>query len=152
MTNKETSNRAKHDGLQGQSLVEMALLLPLLLVLVIGTIEFGRLFFTKTVITNAAREAAYYLSTHIDDYNPSTKAAPKTLLAAQNDAKNSGVSDVTISIAPEDCCDVGDSVKVTVSTEVKDLIIISFLSNVFSIKSEKSDFPLSSSVEMMVQK
>ena len=46
------------DGDKGQDLVEYALVLPLFLLLFIGTIEFGLLFFQYTVITNAAREGA----------------------------------------------------------------------------------------------
>ncbi|HSN94298.1 MAG TPA: TadE family protein [Anaerolineaceae bacterium] len=153
MTGDVKFGSRKHGKLQGQSLVEMALLLPMLLVLVIGAIEFGRLFYTKIVITNAAREGAYYLSTHISDYDPVTGNAPNTLIVSQNDAKNSGVSGITIAVARNNCCTTGlFSIVVTVNTNVKDLLIISFLSNAFSITSTNYDeFPLNSSVEMMVQ-
>ncbi|MCL6634264.1 MAG: pilus assembly protein [Peptococcaceae bacterium] len=43
---------------RGQALVELALVLPLLLVLAIGTMEFGRIFHSYLVITNATREGA----------------------------------------------------------------------------------------------
>ena len=69
MQNKTKLNQQKRKHLQGQSILEMALMIPILLVLIIGAIEFGRLFYTKIVITNAAREGAYYLSTHQSDYN-----------------------------------------------------------------------------------
>ena len=39
---------------QGQSLVEMAIILPLLLLLVMGTIEFGRVFGSYLVMENLA--------------------------------------------------------------------------------------------------
>lgn len=42
----------------GQTLVEFALVLPLLLLLVFGIIQFGLLFHNKMVITSAAREGA----------------------------------------------------------------------------------------------
>ena len=42
----------------GQSVVEFALILPLLLLLTFGIIEFGFFVFNKQIITNAAREAA----------------------------------------------------------------------------------------------
>jgi len=45
---------------RGQSLVEMALVLPLLLLLVLGIIDFGRAFNNYIIITNAAREGARY--------------------------------------------------------------------------------------------
>jgi Flp pilus assembly protein TadG len=44
-------------GGNGQSLVEFALVVPLLLVLVFGILEFSRAWMTKNVLTGAAREA-----------------------------------------------------------------------------------------------
>jgi Flp pilus assembly protein TadG len=43
---------------RGQSLVEVALTLPLLLLLVIGIVDVGRIYTYKLAVTNAAREAA----------------------------------------------------------------------------------------------
>ena len=43
---------------KGAALVEFAIVLPLLLVLVFGMIEFSILFYDKAVITNASREGA----------------------------------------------------------------------------------------------
>jgi len=70
--------------MKGQSLVEFALVLPLLLLLVIGAIEFGRLFFIKIALTNAAREGAYYLSLYPDDYSNAEEAI-------KAEALNSGI-------------------------------------------------------------
>lgn len=144
-------NRTKHNAskFKGQSLIEMAIMLPLLLMLVITTIELGRLFYTQIVITNAAREGAYYLSTHISDYDIGSLG---TLDAAQREASNSGVQDITINVTPVNCCEIGNySVQVTVDTTVNDLLIVGVL-NVFSVSVRSYDsFPLSSTVEMMVQ-
>jgi hypothetical protein len=43
---------------KGAALVEFAIVLPILLVLVFGIIEFGFLLYNKAVITNASREGA----------------------------------------------------------------------------------------------
>jgi Flp pilus assembly protein TadG len=43
---------------KGAALVEFAIVLPLLLVLVFGMIEFSIMFYDKAVITNASREGA----------------------------------------------------------------------------------------------
>jgi len=43
---------------KGASLVEFALVLPLLLLLVFGIIEFGLLMYNKAMLTNASREGA----------------------------------------------------------------------------------------------
>jgi PKD repeat protein len=45
---------------RGQSMVEFALLLPVLLMLAVIALDFGRLFFSYIQVTNAAREAAVY--------------------------------------------------------------------------------------------
>ena len=45
-------------NIRGQALVELALLLPVLMLLVVGSIEFGRAFFLKNMAINAAREGA----------------------------------------------------------------------------------------------
>ena len=45
-------------GQKGVAAVEFAIVLPFLVLLVFGTIEFGVLFYNKQVITNASREGA----------------------------------------------------------------------------------------------
>lgn len=46
---------------QGQSILEMALIVPMATLLIVGTIEFGRFYMIRQVITNAAREGARIL-------------------------------------------------------------------------------------------
>lgn len=43
---------------RGAAAVEFALLVPIFLVIVFGIVDFGLMFYSKTVITNAAREGA----------------------------------------------------------------------------------------------
>lgn len=43
---------------QGQAVVEMALVLPVLLLILFGIVEFGRVFNAYLVVTQAAREGA----------------------------------------------------------------------------------------------
>ena len=45
-------------GQKGFAAIEFAIVLPFLVLLVFGTIEFGVLFYNKQVITNASREGA----------------------------------------------------------------------------------------------
>lgn len=47
-------------SLDGQSLVEFALTLPLLMLILLGVLDLGRLFFAYIAINNAAREGARY--------------------------------------------------------------------------------------------
>lgn len=49
-----------NDGRKGAALVELAIVLPLLLVLIFGIIEFGLLLYNRQIITNASREAARF--------------------------------------------------------------------------------------------
>ena len=51
---------AKRNEQRGQGLVEFALVLPILLLLIWGVIEFGRILFIYTEVSNAAREAVRY--------------------------------------------------------------------------------------------
>lgn len=52
---------------KGQSAVEFALVLPLLLVLLLGIVEFGWFLNAKITITGAAREGARHYAIHKND-------------------------------------------------------------------------------------
>ncbi|MBW2491616.1 MAG: pilus assembly protein [Deltaproteobacteria bacterium] len=45
-------------GQNGAATVEFAIILPMLVLLILGTIEFGLMFYNKQILTNASREAA----------------------------------------------------------------------------------------------
>jgi Flp pilus assembly protein TadG len=45
---------------EGAAAIEFALLLPLLMLILFGIIEFGLVFYSQEVITNASREGARY--------------------------------------------------------------------------------------------
>lgn len=47
-------------GQNGAALVEFALILPILIILIMGIIEFSLLLYDKAVITNASREGARF--------------------------------------------------------------------------------------------
>jgi len=153
MTKVINKRTKKFNRPQGQSLIEMAVLLPLLLVLIIGAIEFGRLFFTRVVVTNAAREGAYYLATHPSDYDSGTGNAPNTTIAAEMEASNSGIDNITVSVVQKNCCTLGlYSVEVTVETDVSNVPILGFFGGLFDVGMlHEGSFRLSETVEMMVQ-
>jgi Flp pilus assembly protein TadG len=46
----------------GQSLVEFAVILPVVLLLVLGAVDFGRVYFAYVSVTNGARNGAQYAS------------------------------------------------------------------------------------------
>jgi Flp pilus assembly protein TadG len=82
------SDRKTNDP-KGQGLVEFALALPLVLLLVLGVLEFGRAFQTKIVMTNAAREGVHYF---IYDKEDSSNNFDNTRLAVRAEVENSGVT------------------------------------------------------------
>jgi len=57
-------------GERGQGLVELSLLLPILLVVAMGAVDLGRVYFAYVAVVNAAREGAFYAS-----LNPGADAA-----------------------------------------------------------------------------
>ena len=82
---------------KGQAMVEMALVLPILLLLVGAIVDFGWLFYSQLALNNAAREGARYAVIH---YN----AAGDWKQDAQRVMDNSyvGVSTATAEVADPD--------------------------------------------------
>ena len=67
----------------GQSVVEFALILPVLLMILLGIIEFGRLLETTNVLTSAAREGARAAAVSAPDVTQVNSAA-NNILSANN--------------------------------------------------------------------
>ncbi len=108
---------------RGQSLVEFALILPLLMVLFATTLDLGRLALSQLSITNAAREGAFQASTTPASFD-NTQGCPadgKTNLVVCRvllEAKASGITiapaDITRTCSPSGCA-TGLGNRVTVS-------------------------------------
>jgi len=94
----------------GQSLVELGLLMPVLLVLVLGIIDMGRYASQAIVVGNAARAGAAYGSQNTTKAND--QAGIQT--AAQNDAQN--ISGLTITSTFVCGCDNGGTITPSVET------------------------------------
>ena len=79
-------------GLQsGQSLVELALVLPILLLLLVGIIEIGRFSYYSILVSNAARAGAQYGAQNLI----AAADANGMETAAKNDGENVGPLNVT---------------------------------------------------------
>jgi len=80
----------------GQSLLEVALLLPMLVALLLGVIELGRYSYISILVGNAARAGAAYgaqsLVQSIDTAG--------VLLAADNDFQNNGQNPTSLTVSP----------------------------------------------------
>jgi Flp pilus assembly protein TadG len=78
----------------GQSLVEFALCLLILILIFLGVFDLGRAFQAKIVITNAAREGASYGAMHPTD---SSGIIARTVSEAQGSGIALSAANVTIS-------------------------------------------------------
>jgi Flp pilus assembly protein TadG len=74
--------QVSHDSERGAAAVEFAILLPLLLMLVLGTIEFGRAYNAQVTLTNAARDGARVMA--ISGSQTATRSAAKNAAASLN--------------------------------------------------------------------
>ena len=80
--------RSFHDADEGQNLVEFALLLPILMYILMGIMQFGLIFAVYLTLNNAVREGARWASIYVYDNN---------LTALQNDtARNDGLLDALV--------------------------------------------------------
>jgi len=52
--------RRQQARFQGQTLVEFALVLPVMILIILGVVEYGRAYYTASLLQNAAREGARY--------------------------------------------------------------------------------------------
>ena len=116
---------------RGAAAVEFALILPLLILLIGGIIDFGRAYFTQIELTNAAREGA-------------RAAVVSTASTADIEARANaaGVAGMTTTV---DTACPGDNAKVTTSVDFTWTILGPALS-LFNVN--LSDNPLTSTAVM----
>lgn len=109
---------------KGQSLVEMAVIVPLLLILVIAIFEFGQAFATYIALVNSAYEGAIYVSLHPnvsvpnyactpgdEDYESYLTAVKNEIIAAGLDAGSQTLT-IDCPVAPQ--IELTDPITVTV--------------------------------------
>jgi len=130
-----------------QALIELALLLPIVLILVLGSIDFGRMFITRIVLTNAAREGANYLAYYPTDQDDGYIG---TYARIMEEVANSGLVDpgTVVIDAPVNCCTEGDYIEITVRVNDIDLMFGDFYARFFSTD---GTIDISRTVRMMVQ-
>lgn len=96
---------------RGAAAVEMAIVLPLLLLILVGIMEFGRAYNVQVSLTQAAREGARYAAVHYNDGGLNVSGAALAAAPALN-GLGVTVSDNAASCAP------GSNVKVTTSVSL----------------------------------
>jgi Flp pilus assembly protein TadG len=97
---------------QGQALVEFAILLPVLLLLLLGIVQFGVTFNNYIQVTSAAREGARKASVSRQLGSVAATAAART--SAKGAAPNLSLSDAQITVTAPGAWTQGTDVKVTV--------------------------------------
>lgn len=96
-----------HDSERGAAAVEFAILLPLLLMLVLGTVEFGRAYNAQITLTNAARDGVRVMAIGNDPAGAKTAAQN----AAASVSSTIPTSDITLST---NTCSTGAQVTLTI--------------------------------------
>ena len=140
---RATSSRlGRHHGRRGQALVELALILPLLLVLFGSALDLGRLYYSQITINNAAKEGALEAARDTDNLTEfdSTRGCDaddnRVICLVINEAKGSLISivpsDVALTCDPAPCPTaptIGDTVELKVTANF--LLISPILSGFF---------------------
>ncbi len=105
---------------RGQSLVELALVTPILLIMILVTVDGARVFSAHIAISNAAREGANFASRSYDNANNELEVRNSALQELGSAGTVFGVAPVVEVQGPDDGCvdDFGyDCVRVTVDYE-----------------------------------
>lgn len=110
----------------GASLVEFALILPLLLLLTLGIVDVGRAFMMSNQVRGAAREAAAYAQNHPTALVPGT-GCENPDNARWKALNEGGSSAMSVQFSPEVPCGAwgaaapspGDEISVTVSRDLR---------------------------------
>lgn len=114
-------------------MIEFALVLPILLLLVAGTIDVSILFYDKAVITNASREGARYgvASFPVTGYPTSAQViAYATAYCSNYLISFDNTATVTVTATPSSGSPaLGDTLTVTVNYTYTDLLLHNFISH-----------------------
>jgi Flp pilus assembly protein TadG len=122
----ERLNKRRHlrPATRGQALVELALILPVFLLLFAAALDLGRLYYSQITINNAAKEGALEASrnpTSFDSTKPCDATTNRVVCLVINEAKGSfyaiAPGDISLTCSPGPCSAtpvVGDTVSVSV--------------------------------------
>lgn len=121
---------------RGQSLVEIALLLPILLLLLAGAGDLARVFGAQVSLSSAARAGALEASLHPTSFvagQPCDATTNRVTCAVLTEARGSGTaiaaSDISLTCAPSPCDEtLGTTVTVTITGR---LVLITPVMSVF---------------------
>jgi Flp pilus assembly protein TadG len=119
----------------GQSAVEFAILLPVLMLILFGVLDLGRIFFAAITVANAARAGARYATQH-----PSDTAGIKTVAEAEAHGTSIVLTNNMVSVTCPLGCGSNQPIQVTVTYSVT--LVMGFVL--------PSPVPVGNSVQMLV--
>lgn len=122
---------------KGQSAVEFALLLPILLLLILGVFELSRVLNAGLVINHASREAARYAALGGSDL--------EVLTVVTDQSNNLDTSNMTVTITPAQTSrDSGENVTIKIDYKIE--FITPFIGSILG-----DDFVISGDTTMRVE-
>lgn len=112
----------KDKQVSGQGLIEFALVLPILLLLIIGALDYGFAFFTKVKLESSAREGAFYMVYHSGETGAFDEAKKRVQYEGENSGIAISLSDIDINCmsggTQDNTCPSNSTVIVTVSHQI----------------------------------
>jgi Flp pilus assembly protein TadG len=140
---------------RGQAIVELALILPVMLLLLAAASDLGRLFHSKIIVANAARAGALEAARHPTSYvagQPCDALTNRIMCAVGTESAGSFVTvtpaDVTLACDPSPCAEaLGNTVSVTVNAEFD--LLTPILSSFFG--GQQIDLASSATAQIAVQ-
>jgi hypothetical protein len=95
---------------RGQSVVELALMLPIMVIVIAGIVDLGRIYYAYITVVNVAREGARFAAAHPPKPSCAQGLDPSALTAieerARHEAQAAGITQAQLSILVQ--CDSGD--------------------------------------------
>jgi hypothetical protein len=120
MLRRSTHRKERTGNSKGQSLVEFAIMLPVLLLIFGAALDLGRLFYAHVAIENAAKEGALYGANSPACDGPSDGCLDPNNVRWHVETESVGIPDVGISISCSsgsvDDCEAHDFYQVTVTS------------------------------------
>jgi Flp pilus assembly protein TadG len=114
---------------RGAAAAEFAMILPLFFLMVMGSVDFGRAFWTKNTLANVAREATRYASVRsLRSQDPATLTKIKGVILGQSGPLDPDKMVVTASWTPTN--NPGASVRVDVSYPFEPVLPLLFFESI----------------------
>lgn len=114
-SNRSDHERRRRDHERGAAVVEFAIVAPLLLVLLLGVVEFGLLFGKRLDVSQGAREGARLASVNYQATSGSSGAAQASEIVTATCSRMEVIDNTTITIDVSSGTSIGDTMVFSVS-------------------------------------